>query len=103
MRHTLPGCRWLGVPNSYLTSIYAPPRQAVKGDCGKYWLVSAPGHLPPRQLSCNVSRGREYNPLDGLTIAKERASVKNTATAFGLLLDLAERHLDEIAKAIPHV
>ena len=36
--------------------------------------------------------------LDALTVAKEAAGVKNTATAFGLLLDLAEKHLDEIPK-----
>jgi len=34
--------------------------------------------------------------LDALTAAKSAASVKNTATAFCLLLDLAEKHLDEI-------
>lgn len=31
--------------------------------------------------------------LDALTIAKQQAGVKNTATAFGLLLDLVEKQL----------
>jgi len=44
-----------------------------------------------------VNRRVEYDRLlDALTVANERAGVKNTATAFGLLLDVAERHLDEI-------
>ena len=44
-----------------------------------------------------VNRRGEYDRLlDALTVAKERAGVKNTATAFSLLLDVAERHLDEI-------
>jgi len=47
-----------------------------------------------------VNRHAEYDRLlDALTVAKERAGVKNTATAFGLLLDVAERHLHEIRHA----
>jgi len=34
--------------------------------------------------------------LDTLTAARAKAGVKNTATAFGLLLDIVEKHLDEI-------
>lgn len=49
-----------------------------------------------------VNRFAEYDRfLDALTIAKEMAGIKNTATAFGLLLDLAEKHLDEIPKPPP--
>ncbi|MBI5725028.1 MAG: ParB N-terminal domain-containing protein [Planctomycetes bacterium] len=44
-----------------------------------------------------INRRAEYDRmLDALAVARERAGVKNTATAFGLLLDLAEKHLDEI-------
>ena len=44
-----------------------------------------------------VNRRAEYDRfLDALTIAKAQAGVKNTATAFGLLLDLVEKHLEEI-------
>ena len=39
--------------------------------------------------------------LDALTVAKEAAGVKNTATAFGLLLDIVEKHLDELPQAKP--
>ena len=35
--------------------------------------------------------------LDALTVAKEAAGVKNTVTAFGLLLDLVEKHLGEMS------
>jgi hypothetical protein len=45
-----------------------------------------------------ANRRAEYDRLlDTLTIAKEQAGVKNTATAFGLLLDIVEEHLDQIA------
>ena len=56
-----------------------------------------------------INRRADYDRmLDLLTVAKEQAGVKNTATAFGLLLDLAERHLDELPKPqkaakAPHV
>lgn len=44
-----------------------------------------------------VNRFAEYDRmLDLLTLAKTKAGVKNTATALGLLLDVAEKHLDEI-------
>ena len=47
-----------------------------------------------------VNRFAEYDRmLDLLTVAKAQAGVKNTATALGLLLDLAEKHLDEIPQA----
>jgi hypothetical protein len=47
-----------------------------------------------------VNRFAEYDRmLDLLTAAKEKAGVKNTATALGLLLDVAEKHLDEIPQA----
>jgi len=46
-----------------------------------------------------VNRRADYDRmLDALTIAKAQAGVKNTATAFGLLLDLAEKHLEEIPR-----
>jgi hypothetical protein len=46
-----------------------------------------------------VNRRADYDRmLDALTVAKATAGVKNTATAFGLLLDLAEKHLEEIPK-----
>lgn len=46
-----------------------------------------------------VNRMSEYDRmLDLLTAAKASAGVKNTATAFGLLLDIVERHLDELPK-----
>jgi hypothetical protein len=49
-----------------------------------------------------VNRRAEYDRLlDALTAAKRTAGVKNTATAFGLLLDIAERHLDEVPAAVP--
>ena len=49
-----------------------------------------------------VNRRAEYDRfLDALTIAKAQAGIKNTATAFGLLLDLAEKHLDEVSKPAP--
>jgi len=49
-----------------------------------------------------VNRRAEYDRfLDALTIAKAQAGIKNTATAFGLLLDLAEKHLDEVPKPAP--
>jgi len=49
-----------------------------------------------------INRRAEYDRfLDALTVAKASAGVKNTATAFGLLLDLAEKHLDEIPKPPP--
>ncbi len=44
-----------------------------------------------------LNRFGEYDRfLDAITAAKEKAGVKNTATAFGFLLDLVERHLDEL-------
>jgi hypothetical protein len=44
-----------------------------------------------------INRRADYDRmLDALTVAKEQAGVKNTATAFGLLLDLVEKHLVEI-------
>lgn len=44
-----------------------------------------------------VNRFAEYDRfLDALTAARAKAGVKNTATAFGLLLDIVEKHLDEI-------
>jgi hypothetical protein len=47
-----------------------------------------------------VNRRAEYDRmLDALTIAKEQAGVKNTATAFGLLLDLVEKHVSELGQA----
>jgi hypothetical protein len=43
-----------------------------------------------------INRRADYDRmLDALTIAKEQAGVKNTATAFGLLLDLVERNLGQ--------
>jgi ParB-like chromosome segregation protein Spo0J len=43
-----------------------------------------------------INRRADYDRmLDALTAAKAAAGVKNTATAFGLLLDLAEKHLGE--------
>lgn len=49
-----------------------------------------------------VNRIADYDRmLDDLTSAKARAGVKNTATAFGLLLDIVERHLDEIPSRKP--
>jgi hypothetical protein len=46
-----------------------------------------------------INRRADYDRmLDALTIAKEAAGVKNTATAFGLLLDLVENHFDEIPR-----
>ena len=49
-----------------------------------------------------VNRFDEFDRLlDALTIARAKAGVKNTATAFGLLLDIAEKHLDEIPQAKP--
>ncbi|MBE3123233.1 MAG: ParB N-terminal domain-containing protein [Acidobacteria bacterium] len=48
-----------------------------------------------------VNRRADYDRmLDLLTVAKTQAGVKNTATAFGLLLDLAENHLDEIPRPV---
>jgi seryl-tRNA(Sec) selenium transferase len=44
-----------------------------------------------------VNRRADYDRmLDALTVAKAAAGVNNTTTAFGLLLDLAEKHLEEI-------
>ncbi len=37
--------------------------------------------------------------LDALTLAKAAAGAKNTATAFGLLLDAAEKHIEETPNA----
>lgn len=49
-----------------------------------------------------INRRADYDRmLDALTVAKAKAGVKNTATAFGLLLDLAEKHLDEIPGPTP--
>ena len=49
-----------------------------------------------------LNRRAEYDRfLDALTVAKSAAGVKNTATAFGLLLDLVEKHLDEVPKPPP--
>ena len=49
-----------------------------------------------------INRRSDYDRmLDTLTVAKEAAGIKNTATAFGLLLDLAENHLDEIPRRQP--
>ena len=49
-----------------------------------------------------VNRYAEYDRLlDVLTVARTKAGVKNTATAFSLLLDIVEKHLDEIPKAKP--
>lgn len=46
-----------------------------------------------------VNRYSDYDRfLDVITAAKEAGGVKNTATAFGLLLDVAEKHLDEIPR-----
>ncbi|MCE5280324.1 MAG: ParB N-terminal domain-containing protein [Planctomycetaceae bacterium] len=44
-----------------------------------------------------INRYADYDRmLDALTAAKEQAGIKNTATAFGLLLDLADKHLQDI-------
>ncbi len=49
-----------------------------------------------------VNRFADYDRfLDALTVARERAGVKNTATAFSLLLDLIEKHLDEMPEKAP--
>ena len=49
-----------------------------------------------------VNRFAEYDRLlDALTAARAKAGVKNTATAFGLLLDIVEKHLDELPEAKP--
>jgi hypothetical protein len=49
-----------------------------------------------------INRRSDYDRmLDNLTAAKSSAGIKNTATAFGLLLDLAEKHLDEIPQPKP--
>lgn len=49
-----------------------------------------------------VNRFVEYDRLlDALTITKAQAGIKNTATAFGLMMDIVERHLDEVPKAQP--
>jgi hypothetical protein len=49
-----------------------------------------------------INRRADYDRmLDALTVAKEAAGVKNTATAFGLLLDLVEKHFDEIPRPQP--
>ena len=49
-----------------------------------------------------VNRFAEYDRmLDALAVAKAQAGIKNTATAFGLLLDIAERHLDELPEREP--
>jgi len=58
-------------------------------------LLKAEGH------ATWINRYAEYDRmLDALTVGKEVAGIKNTATAFMLLMDIAERHLDEIpAKA----
>ena len=49
-----------------------------------------------------VNRFAEYDRLlDNLTAARAKAGVKNTATAFGLLLDIVEKHLDELPQAKP--
>lgn len=49
-----------------------------------------------------VNRRAEYDRLlDVLTVAKETAGVKNTATAFGLLLDLVEKHLADLPRPEP--
>ena len=49
-----------------------------------------------------INRRADYDRmLDALTVAKEAAGVKNTATAFGLLLDIVEKHLDELPQAKP--
>jgi hypothetical protein len=46
-----------------------------------------------------VNRRSEYDRmLDLLTQAKKAAGVKNTATAFMLLLEVASRHMEEIGK-----
>jgi len=46
-----------------------------------------------------VNRFSEYDKmLDLLTAAKASAGVKNTATALGLLLDIAEKYIDELPK-----
>ena len=38
--------------------------------------------------------------LDALTVAKEHAGVKNTATAFGRLLDLVEKQLLNVGRML---
>lgn len=44
-----------------------------------------------------VNRLSEWDRLlDTLSVARAKAGIKNTATALGLLLDIAERHLDEL-------
>ena len=64
-----------------------------------------PGVAAPGQAAGLPSGATRLNPradydrtLDALTTAKAQAGVKNAATAFGLLLDLAEKHLEEIPK-----
>jgi len=47
---------------------------------------------PPKPWRRQVNRRADYDRfLDALTTVKAQAGIKNTATAFGLLLDLAER------------
>ena len=49
-----------------------------------------------------VNRFAEYDRLlDALTAARAKAGVKNTATAFGLLLDIVEKPLDELPQSKP--
>jgi len=44
-----------------------------------------------------INRFADYDRfLDTLAVVRERAGVKNTATAFSLMLDVVEQHLDEI-------
>jgi len=49
-----------------------------------------------------ISRRSDYDRLlDALAASKSAAGVKNTATAFGLILDLAEAHIDELRQKEP--
>jgi len=52
----------------------------------------------PKPWQRRVNRRADYDRfLDALTPAKAQAGIKNTATAFGLLLDLVARHVPDWA------
>jgi len=104
--------QYSGLDDAALGAIQAPPLDPLSEQALEYRVVSVvflPSEVERAEKVFDlvmrradgakvwVNRFADYDKwLDSITAAKESAGVKNTATAIGLLLDLAERHIAEL-------
>jgi hypothetical protein len=70
----------------------------TQGKCRSYEKAKERGNIRSAVITLtgqDIARAEYGRMRDALAIAKEQASMKNTATAFGLLLDLVERTMSQ--------